>query len=163
MEIKIKYFNQDYPRLVKKEKGDYIDVRIDRIDKLNAKYHGDLTNEVAPEFIKEGSLSIESGDTITFGLGFALDLPDDYSGKLVPRSGTFTRYGLLQTNSPGVIDNIYKGDNDEWLVQMYATRDCTINRFDRICQFRIEKKQPKFNLIESDVLGNDDRGGGYDR
>lgn len=38
-------------------------------------------------------------------------------------------------------------------------RDGTINRFDRVCQFRIWEKQPEFEFEEVDKLGNKDRGG----
>jgi dUTP pyrophosphatase len=38
-------------------------------------------------------------------------------------------------------------------------RDTTIYEGDRICQFRIVKKQPKVEFIEVDELDSKDRGG----
>ena len=42
---------------------------------------------------------------------------------------------------------------------VYATRDTTIHKNDRICQFRIEKHQPTIEFEEVDTLGNEDRSG----
>ena len=86
-------------------------------------------------------------------------LPDGYEANIVPRSSTFKNYGILQTNSFAVIDNSYSGDNDMWMLPVYATRDTVINKNDRICQFRINKKQPtlKFDIVEH--LNENDRGG----
>ena len=46
-------------------------------------------------------------------LGFACELPQGYEAILAPRSSTFKNWGLLQTNSIGVIDSTFCGDNDE--------------------------------------------------
>lgn len=44
----------------------------------------------------------------------------------------------------------YCGDNDQWHFPAFALRDTIIHKNDRICQFRIMKKQPpmKFEVIE---------------
>ena len=83
----------------------------------------------------------------------------DIEAHLAPRSSTFKNFGIIQTNSIGVIDNSYCGDNDEWMFPAYALRDTTIHVNDRICQFRIMKKQPlvQFNTVEK--LEDEDRGG----
>ncbi len=67
--------------------------------------------------------------------------------------------GVLQTNSMGVIDNSYSGTNDIWRFPAYAIRDTEIKVNDRLCQFRIMKKQPKVELFEVDKLDDTDRGG----
>jgi dUTP pyrophosphatase len=59
----------------------------------------------------------------------------------------------------GVIDNSYSGDNDQWLFPAYALRDTTINKNDRICQFRINEVQPPIKFVEVDRLDEVDRGG----
>lgn len=41
----------------------------------------------------------------------------------------------------------------------YAMRDTTINKNERICQFRIVKKQPKIQFVEVEHLKEKDRGG----
>jgi hypothetical protein len=35
-----------------------------------------------------------------------MDLPQGYEANIVPRSSTFGRYGVIQTNSYGVIDSL---------------------------------------------------------
>jgi len=152
MKIKIKYFSKDYPRLEKLEVGDWIDLRIDRLSAYCGKtiyMEGGYYNKI----------EYKKGDIIRFGLGVAMELPEGYEAIVVPRSSTFTNWGFIQTNSSGVIDNSYNGNNDEWQIEFIAMRDGEIERFDRVCQFRIWENQPNFEFEEVDKLGNEDRGG----
>ena len=77
----------------------------------------------------------------------------------MPRSSTFKNYGILQTNSVGVVDYSYRGDGDQWRMPVYATRDVTIPKGARICQFRIVEKQPDFELVTVEHLKEKSRGG----
>ena len=77
----------------------------------------------------------------------------------MPRSSTFKNYGILQTNSMGVVDYSYRGDGDEWRMPVYATRDVTIEKGARSCQFRIMKNQPTLKFTRVDHLDSPDRGG----
>ena len=86
-------------------------------------------------------------------------IPEGYEAHLVPRSSTFKTWGILQTNSMGVIDHSYSGDNDIWRMPVYATRDTVIHVNDRICQFRIMKNQPTLQFEERKHLNDLDRGG----
>lgn len=88
-----------------------------------------------------------------------MKLPEGYEAHIVPRSSTFKNFGILQTNHMGIIDNSYSGDNDEWKMAVLAVRDTQIRTGDRICQFRIMKKQPVLIFEETDRLGGEDRGG----
>lgn len=92
-------------------------------------------------------------------LGVAMELPKGYEAIIAPRSSTFKHYGVLLSNSIGIIDESYKGDNDEWHFPAYAIRDTFIPKNERICQFRIIQHQPAINLVEVETLGNADRGG----
>ena len=58
-----------------------------------------------------------------------------------------------------IIDNSYCGDNDEWKYPAIALRDTEILKGDRICQFRIVKKQPNITFEEVEHLEDNDRGG----
>ena len=82
-----------------------------------------------------------------------------FSTRTAPRSSTFKRWGILQANSVGVIDNSYCGTNDEWKLPVYATRDTVIEKGDRICQFRIFEVQPAIEFEECETLSDTDRGG----
>ena len=78
---------------------------------------------------------------------------------LAPRSSTFKNFGILQTNSVGVVDYSYRGDGDQWRMPVYATRDVTIPKGARICQFRIVENQPALHFVKVETLGGPDRGG----
>ena len=134
--IKIKYFGQDL------EKLEYIGGKSDWID-LRA----------------SETVELKAGDFKLIPLGVAMELPPGYEAHVVPRSSTFKTYGILQTNSCGVIDGSYCGDQDMWKMPVYATRDTTIQKGDRICQFRIMENQPEIVFQETEFLENKDRGG----
>lgn len=136
MKIQIKYFDDEIKKITNIEgKNDWYDLR-------------------AADTIK-----LKAGEFKLIPLGVGMILPDGYEANIVPRSSTFKNYGLLQTNSFAVIDNSYSGDNDQWMMPVYATRDVVINKNDRICQFRINKKQPAFEFEEVEHLNDKDRGG----
>lgn len=134
--IRIKYFSEDMERLC------YIDGKSDWID-LRA----------------SETVILKAGDFALIPLGVAMQLPEGYEGHLVPRSSTFKNYGILQTNSCGIIDCSYCGDEDMWRMPVYATRDTVIEKNDRICQFRIVENQPGIVFEECESLDNASRGG----
>ena len=113
-------------------------------------------------FIEEGSFKL-------IPLGVAMKLPEGYEAHIVPRSSTFKTWGIIQTNSMGVIDESYCGDNDQWFFPAYCIegkdvgslgiRGTKIHRGDRICQFRIVKRQKGVTFTLVRHLSNADRGG----
>ena len=136
MKIQIKYFDKEIDKITNVEgKSDWFDLR-------------------AAETVE-----LKAGEYKLIPLGIGMILPDGYEANIVPRSSTFKHYGVLQTNAFGVIDNSYSGDNDQWCFPAYATRNTIINKNDRICQFRINKKQPTFDFEEVEHLNETDRGG----
>ena len=102
---------------------------------------------------------LKKGDWQLIDLGVSIALPEGYEAHVVPRSSTYRTWGLLQTNSCGVIDNTYSGDGDVWMVPMLATRDTVVEVGDRICQFRIMKNQPQIVFDEVEHLDGINRGG----
>lgn len=134
MRIKVKY-HADIDRIEKISKGDLIDLR---------------TAE---------NITLRKGDYRRISLGVSMELPEGYEAWVIPRSSTFEKYGILLTNSMGLIDNSFKGDNDIWCFPAYATRSVTIPKNTRICQFRIIANQPVLEFEEVEALGNEDRGG----
>ena len=133
--IKIKYLSNEIEKLEKISVGDWIDLRC------------------AKETI------LKAGEFSLIPLGVAMQLPKGYEALMVPRSSTFKHFGIIQTNSLGVIDESYRGDNDQWHFPAYAMRDTVIHVNDRICQFRIVKHQPEIEFQKVEDLGNLDRGG----
>jgi dUTP pyrophosphatase len=102
---------------------------------------------------------MKAGEYKMIPLGVAMELPHGYEALVAPRSSTFKKYGVILANSIGIIDEAYKGDNDEWNFLAYAMRDTKIRKNERICQFRIIRHQPLIHLEEVESLGNPDRGG----
>lgn len=101
---------------------------------------------------------LKAGDFRKINLGIGMKLPYGFEAHVVPRSSTFETWGIIQTNSMGVIDNSYSGNNDIWKFPAYATRDTEIKKGERICQFRIIKKA-SMELKTVEDLGNNNRGG----
>lgn len=102
---------------------------------------------------------MKKGDFALIPLGIAVKLPFGYEAHIVPRSSTFKTWGIIQTNGIGIVDNSYCGDDDQWMMPVYATRDTEIHVNDRICQFRIMENQPKIIFHEKDHIGLINRGG----
>ena len=70
-----------------------------------------------------------------------MKLPKGFEAVVLPRSSTFGKYNIIMTNSEGVIDNSYSGNNDEWKFPALAFQKTTIAQGQRICQFRIQLSQ----------------------
>ena len=165
--IKVKYIDKDLTQIEKIEQGDWLDLRVSRVDKFLGMKDGELEYLVDghrlcyfnSQFKQGTKLVYEKGDIIRFGLGVAMELPEGYEAYIVPRSSTRKSTGLIQTNSVGIIDNSYSGDEDEWLVEFYAIHDGSIEYNQRVCQFRIQERMPKINIDIVDHLGNESRGG----
>lgn len=134
--IKVKYL-RDIPKLKPITIGNWIDL-----------YVGE-------------DIVITQGECACIPLGVAMQLPEGYEAIIAPRSSTFKRYGLIQTNGIGIIDESYNGDGDEWCIPVYALGSDAvyIPKGTRICQFRVLKHQPICSFDEVTTLGNSDRGG----
>ena len=104
-------------------------------------------------------VELKKGESRLINLGVSMRLPEGYEALVVPRSSAFRRWGFLQTNSMGVIDESYSSSEDVWMIPVYATRDAVIEVNDRICQFRIVKHQPSIVFEETDTLEGPSRGG----
>ena len=104
------------------------------------------------------TVELKAGEFRLLPLGVAMALPQGYEAHIAPRSSTFRNYGILQTNSVGVVDESYCGAEDEWKLPVSATRDCRIEQNDRIAQFRIVEHQPAIRFEECETLGNASRG-----
>ena len=105
------------------------------------------------------NVTLKAGEYKAIPLGVAMELPPGYEALVASRSSTFKKYGVLLANGIGVIDESYKGDDDEWHYLAYAVRDTVIPKNERICQFRIIEHQPEVIFSVVETLGNANRGG----
>ena len=137
------------------------------MEKIKIKYHSDEIEKLRyidgkSDFIDlraAEDIELKAGEFKLISLGVSMELPKGYEAHIVPRSSTFKTWGIIQTNSMGIVDESYRGDSDIWKMPVYATRDTTIHKNDRICQFRIEKHQPTIYFEEVEHLEGDERGG----
>ncbi|TBX12329.1 dUTP diphosphatase [Clostridium perfringens] len=147
MIIRIKYFD-NATKLKKITKGNWIDVYASK------------------------DVFVKCGERKMVPLGFALELPEGWEGHLAPRSSTFKTWGIIQTNSVGVVDDTYIGDNDQWHMPVYClqgkeiesengeeVKGTWIRKGDKIGQFRIMEVMPEIEFEEVESFGNKDRGG----
>lgn len=133
--IKIKYRYPDITHIEKIKIGDWIDLRV-----------------AEDTHLKRDEFKL-------IDLGVAIQLPKGYEAIVVPRSSTFKNFKIIQANSMGVIDNSYCGPEDYWKFPAIALRDTVLHKNDRICQFRIQKIQPKLEFETVTDLSNVNRGG----
>lgn len=130
------------------------------------KYHSDASRPVKQAHMGEWfdlraaeDMVLKQGQRYMINLGVSIAVPHGYEAILAPRSSTFKNWGIIQTNGVGVIDNSYSGDNDIWMMPVWATRDAEIKAGDRVAQFRIQRNQGSPQVKEVRYLGNTDRGG----
>lgn len=136
-EIKIKYFSDEIDKLefIEGDKSDWIDLR-------------------AAE-----NVTLKTGESKLIKLGVGMILPEGYEAHMLPRSSTYKNFGITMTNSMGIIDESYCGENDEWRFPALAHKDTEIHVNDRIAQFRIVEKMAKVKFEEVDHLKKESRGG----
>ena len=135
LEILVKYHDKELGKIEKLPVGDWIDLRsAERVD-------------------------MNMFDSKIISLGISMKLPKGYEAHVVPRSSTFKKWGILQTNGIGIIDESYCGEGDMWKFPALAMRSTTIFKGDRICQFRIMPKMPELKFTEVEQMNDPDRGG----
>ena len=134
-QIKVKYFDKEIEKLTKISVGNWVDVRAAK------------------------DIEMKQFDYAMIPLGIGMKLPEGYEANVVPRSSTFKHFGILQTNSYGVIDESYSGNDDQWHFPALAMRDTAIKKGDRIAQFRINKIMEDVEFLEVDELDETSRGG----
>jgi dUTP pyrophosphatase len=117
-------------------------------------------------------VTIKKGEIVLVPLGVAMRMPRGIEALLTVRSSTPRKYKIVQVNCPGVIDNSFNGNNDQWCLQVQAFEDTTIKAGTRLAQFRFQLSQragffdklawlidgrPSFEFI--DDLTDENRGG----
>lgn len=139
--IAIRYMDENYdnlvPRLAPLPQGDWIDLAVPR----------------------DYFIAAHEYEQILFGV--AMQLPDGYEAHIVPRSSTYRKYHIIQTNGIGIIDNSYRGNNDEWQMPVLATQNTLIPYGTRIAQFRIVPKMLMPNLTEVPYFEEGENRGGF--
>lgn len=160
LKIKIKKISPNtFPEVI--DKGEWVDLKASK----------DIVINPPIKSKEKGNSNIIISSTM-IPLGVAMKLPKGFEAIIAPRSSSYNKFGIIQTNSFGVIDNSYSGNNDEWKMPVVALKPSSIKEGDRVCQFRIQLSQKAtvwqklkwllssgIKLVETDNLDSNDRGG----
>ena len=131
-----------------------------------------------PEYKTEGALGIDlyARETVTFvpfeaklvRLNTVVKVPDNYGTFITPRSSLYKNKGLILTNSVGVIDRDYCGEEDEIMAMLYHlpaknihnfTGSVTIEKGERVAQMLIFPVGKQLAINETDKMAEVSRGG----
>lgn len=152
------------------ENGDWIDLRSAIGITIPAPQAGTLKRRIYKgERVSYRDVGIH---TYYIPLGVAMQLPKGFEAIINSRSSSPKKLGLFIPNGQGVVDNTYNGNNDQWHYVCSPMKETTIEKGDRICQFRIQLSQKAtmwqkikwllssgIELVEVDDLGDNNRGG----
>ena len=100
-------------------------------------------------------------ERILIKTGLHIELPKNIEAQIRPRSGLALKHGITILNSPGTIDEDYRGDIGVILINL-SQKPFIIKKGDRIAQIVFQKVE-KFDLEIVDKLSDTVRGeGGFD-
>jgi len=105
-------------------------------------------------------LTVKPGDRVLVPTGIAIALPAGHEGQVRPRSGLAVRHGVTVLNSPGTIDEDYRGEVKVALVNL-GREPFVIEPGMRVAQL-IVAPVARVSVIEvSDLEGTERGAGGF--
>ena len=90
--------------------------------------------------------------------GIHIELPEGYECQIRPRSGMALKRGITVLNTPGTIDDDYRGEVGVILVNLSAEA-VTIENGERICQM-VVARHSRVEWEETESLSSTERGEG---
>lgn len=106
----------------------------------------------------EEPCQLEPGKIKLIPTGIHLGLPAGYEAQIRPRSGLALKHGLSLVNTPGTIDEDYRGEIKVIMIN-FGEEPFIIKRGERIAQMVINKiEQVKFVVVDN--LDETSRGSG---
>lgn len=108
--------------------------------------------------ISEDYVEIPPHETRKIGTGISVAIPDGYFGAIFPRSGLATKEGLRPANTPGCIDQDYRG---EIMVALHNDTDFQrfVTKAERIAQL-VVIPYATVDFYQVDKLNTTSRGEG---
>ena len=162
LEVEIKYHDKNMPKMVKLDRGNWVDCRV--IEGGKVTFDIGTPNERKEKLqwvdcertLEDGTIertkkiTYHKGDFLMLPLGISIKQPKGYEVNLLPRSSTFKNFGIIQANSMAVGDDTFISDNDMYHYPAIALTDGEIYLYDRICQMQVNKTTNlKFNEVET--------------
>ena len=102
------------------------------------------------------TITIPSGETRVVSCGFAMALPPGFEAQIRPRSGLAAKHGITVLNSPGTIDEGYRGEIKVVLTNL-GKDNFRVRYGDRIAQMVIARI-PEVGIAQVEKLSGADRG-----
>jgi dUTP pyrophosphatase len=106
----------------------------------------------------EAPVVLKPLDRTLIPTGIAIELPKGFEAQIRPRSGLALKYGVTILNSPGTIDEDYRGELKILLINL-GKENFVVNRGDRIAQLIISKCY-KVEVVEVEQLNDTKRNQG---
>ena len=165
LEVEIKYHDKNMPKMVKLDRGNWVDCRV--IEGGKVTFDIGTPNERKEKLqwvdcertLEDGTIertkkiTYHKGDFLMLPLGISIKQPKGYEVNLLPRSSTFKNFGIIQANSMAVGDDTFISDNDMYHYPALALTDGEIYLYDRICQMQVNKTT-NLQLNEVETLGD---------
>jgi dUTP pyrophosphatase len=104
------------------------------------------------------TVSLEPGETKLVGTGISIELPQGTEGQVRPRSGLALKHGMTVLNSPGTIDQGYRGEVGVILINHGARRFDVVPGM-KIAQLVVAACQT-VEVVEAGALSGTARGHG---
>jgi len=106
----------------------------------------------------EADVILKAGERKLIPTGFKMALPKGHEAQVRPRSGLAIKNGISVLNTPGTIDEDYRGEVGVILVN-HGSEDFVVKRCDRIAQMVINKVD-QADIEEVDSLDETHRSSG---
>ena len=103
-----------------------------------------------------GPVEIAPGEIRGVKTGVALELPSGTEGQIRPRSGLALRYGVTVLNSPGTIDQGYRGEIEVILVN-HGKAPFVVQQGFRIAQLVVQRRLST-RVVQVSALSRGSRG-----
>ena len=113
--------------------------------------------DAAYDLFADEDVYLPSVGWILVKTGIAIELPPGTEAQIRPRSGLSMKHGITVLNTPGTIDEGYRGEIGVILVGHGMTFE--IHKGDRIAQMAIREVPPS-QLVEVEQLSDTNRGTG---
>jgi len=137
------------------------EVSVTRLDAgvpLPAYAHPD---DAGADLVTTTDVTLAPGERTLVPTGIAIALPPGFAAFVHPRSGLALRHGLSIVNTPGTIDEGYRGEIKVLLVNHDPHESIHLARGDRVAQLVIQQVE-QVTFAEVDELADSPRGaGGY--
>src|SRR5690625_4488667 len=98
---------------------------------------------------------IKAGESALVGTGIQIELPEGTEAQIRPRSGLALKHSITVLNSPGTIDEGYRGEIKVILIN-HGKEDFKVEKEMRIAQMVIAPVV-QVKLEQAEVLSNTDR------